>query len=427
MAIKDNEIGVHSPLVPNQRPIKSLDAVLNEIPFSYFHIRLTIMCGLAFMADAMEVGLLAFISDCAGVEWGLSSSQKAAIVSVVFAGELLGSFFWAKIADDFGRRTTFLVVSGIISAGGVCSAIAPSYFWLVFLQAIVGFGIGGLIVPFDLLAEFLPTESRGRSLLYVNYFWTFGSLFVNGCAWGILGSDGWRMLTMVTAIPVIVASVLCIIFLPESPRWLLLEGRREEAEDALIAAAAVNGITLEPFQLECSVAEGADADGSLEPEKDEGGKYIDLIMQPDLRATTLPISFIWLVFGFTYYGLILFVAAIYETADDDGTCSFDYQDMFINSSAELVGLCIAVYVIDSLGRSKTQSVFYAVAGATVVCLGPLRQNLAILLVGFAARAAICGASVSKCMSASPMISLVNVLWPCNEFVRLASQIFCITD
>lgn len=66
----------------------------------------------------------------------------------------------------------------------------------------MGFGVGGAYVPFDLLAEFLPPSHRGKFLIYIEFFWTMGSLMVAGLAWALLPTYGWRVLAYVTAVPV---------------------------------------------------------------------------------------------------------------------------------------------------------------------------------------------------------------------------------
>ena len=79
-----------------QSKILRLEEALESIPVSYFHYRLLLICGLAFMADSMEVSLLSFLSICAGNEWNLDDTQKASITSLVFGGELVGSLFWGQ-------------------------------------------------------------------------------------------------------------------------------------------------------------------------------------------------------------------------------------------------------------------------------------------------------------------------------------------
>ena len=210
-----------------------IDAIFEKMPISSYHYKLLIMCGLLFMCDAMEVSLLSFLATCAGNEWGLSDVQRASISAVVFSGQLFGGFFWGPIADRYGRKIAFLCACSLIVAFGLLSASSRTYEWLLTFRAIVGFGVGGLTVPFDLLAEFLPSAERGKYLLYIEYFWTLGSLFVAGIAWLFLDTIGWRGLCYVVSAPVAICSVISIVYLPESPRWLLLKGRIGKTNDAI--------------------------------------------------------------------------------------------------------------------------------------------------------------------------------------------------
>ena len=122
--------------------------------------------------------------------------------------------------------------------------MSPDYFTLVTLRAVVGFGVAGATVPFDLLAEFTPGSKRGQYLIQINYYWTLGSLFVAGVAWASLGTQGWRLLVYSTAAPVLLASIACIFYMPESPVWLIEKGRVSDAESIIIKAAEANGTPL---------------------------------------------------------------------------------------------------------------------------------------------------------------------------------------
>jgi len=105
---------------------------------------------------------------------------------------------------------------------------------------------------------------------------------------------------------------------------------------------------------------------------------------------------VWAAFGFTYYGLILFVGRIYASKsddDDDGnTCSFDYSAVFINATAEIAGVFVTSIVIDKIGRIQTQKVFYILAGIAVVCMGIEMPIGAVLAVSLMGRLAIMSAS-----------------------------------
>jgi len=353
-----------------------VEDALEMIPMGLFQYRLLMMCGAAFMADALEVNLLTFLATCAGDEWGLSDTEKAAITSTVFAGIICGTAFWGLFADAHGRKLTFFLAAAMIIIGGFLSGLAPSWYWLIAFRALAGFGIGGASVPFDLLAEFLPASRRGPFLVYIEYFWTAGSLFVAGLAWGTLSSQGWRFLAYMVCIPVTVACAFALVYLPESPRWLLIKGRAEEAEQIIRDAAAVNGFVMPPFRLH-HVVETATKDA----------QYWDLLKDKKVRNVTLPLWLVWLMFGFTYYGVILFVGRLYSTdGDDDGkTCSFNYAPIFINAASEVAGCTAGALVINTWGRRQSQVVFYSIAGVAVFFMGFEHSYLAVLLVGIVGR------------------------------------------
>lgn len=377
--------------------IVNIDEILDKLQVSTFHYRLLLMCGLAFMADAMEVSLLSFLATCVGEDWNLTSNEIASITSVVFAGELLGAIFWSQIADKFGRRISFICACSLISCGGIFSALSPSLGWLLFFRGLVGFGVGGLNVPFDLLAEFLPSDFRGSFLNYLEIFWTIGSLFVCGVAWALLSTKGWRVLTIITSIPVIISAILTVMYLPESPRWLLICGKIREAECVIRDAFAVNGQDIHAFQLSAEVQES---------EHFSHGSYMDLIRTKETRRITIPLVLVWFCFGFAYYGVILFVSRLYNTSSDDDsqTCSFDYSSMFINACGELVGLGFTIYIIDRIGRTKTQGMLYVMGGIAVLCMGFGLPRYSILAVAWIARMFAMGSSSATWVATPELFS-----------------------
>lgn len=78
------------------------------------------------------------------------------------------------LADKWGRKPVFILAASIIACFGASTAFARNYEEVLAVMFIIGIGIGGLTVPFDTLAEFLPSEGRGTNLLLIEYFWTFG-------------------------------------------------------------------------------------------------------------------------------------------------------------------------------------------------------------------------------------------------------------
>lgn len=132
--------------------------------------------------------------------------------------------------------------------------------------------------------------------------------------------------------------------------------------------------------------------------------YLDLLRVKEIRQVSLPLWAVWGLFGFTYYGLILFVGRLYTTTssgDDDKstgrTCSFDYSSIFINATSEMAGVTVSALAIDRLGRVRTQSYFYLAAAAAVAVMGMGLPASAVLVVSIIGRMSIMAASVSAAL------------------------------
>jgi MFS family permease len=384
--------------------ILTLDEALEYNEPGFYQYRLLLLCGFAFMADALEVNLLSFVSVCAGKEWSLSNAEEASITAVVFIGIVCGSGFWGVLSDWYGRKRSFLYATALISVGGVLTGFATSFPLLLLFRGLVGFGIGGANVPFDLLAELLPASQRGSFLIYIEFFWTFGSVMVAGLAWGFLTQEGWRLLALITVIPVAVTSLFSILYLPESPRWLMSVGRNVEAEQVLIDAAKVNGKTMPSFHLR----DDSDKHGPKSID------YLDILKDKKMRKITIPLWLVWAGFGCTYFGTVLFITRLYskdgndesKDEEDNGNCSFNYSLIFYNALSEIVAVAFNGFFLENVGRIKMQIIFYLLAGIMVFLMGFDLPSGGLITVGIIGRIAVMIASVCRLLCC---VSFLTVL------------------
>src|ERR687896_2655392 len=214
---------------------------IDQIGFGRFQKRLLGVCGVTWAADAAEVLLLGFALPAIIAEFAISPAQAGLIATATFAGMLVGAWFWGTISDYIGRRTGFQLTVLIFALFGLLSAFAPSWELLLILRFVTGFGLGGALpLDFSLYAEFLPTENRGRNLVILESFWALGTILAAGLAWIIVPAFGWRPLLATSAVAA--ALVLWIRrSIPESPRYLAISGRRDEAREILAGIARTNG------------------------------------------------------------------------------------------------------------------------------------------------------------------------------------------
>ncbi|CAI5490554.1 unnamed protein product, partial [Closterium sp. Naga37s-1] len=228
--------------------VLTVDDAIDSIGFGPYQLFLVCYTGLAWLADAMEMILLSFVGPAARCEFGLSAAEESLIASVVFVGVFLGSYVWGLVADAYGRRRGFTATALFTLFAGLLSAWSPTFLTLLVSRCLVGFGIGGASVVFSLCSEFLPSDCRGFWLVFIEFFWTIGSLLEAALAWAVMPSLHWRALVLLSATPFALL-LLLYPFLPESPRFLLLKGNTSAAHIFLEKAARTNGKRLPPGRL----------------------------------------------------------------------------------------------------------------------------------------------------------------------------------
>lgn len=221
----------------------SVDEAINRIKMGRFQTQVLFATGTCFMADSMQVMLLSFLTRVLQREWGFDETIGSSITSCLFAGAMIGTLILGPAGDKIGRKPILMICATIISAFGFGTALCNNYISMMIVIWIVGFGVGGLTVPYDILAEFLPTSHRGKYLLLIKYFWTIGSCLIPVLAYvsfEIVGS--WRVFAMLCALPSVFSILVSSMFVPESPRWLVSMGRKEKALEILREAARRNGV-----------------------------------------------------------------------------------------------------------------------------------------------------------------------------------------
>jgi Na+/melibiose symporter-like transporter len=129
----------------------SIDEAMERLGIGRFQWLLLMASGLCFCGDAIAFVLLSFLSMVVQQEWHLSNETTASITSCIFAGAFCGTLVLGPAADAVGRRPIFLTSAAMISIFGMAMSLTDSYGELMVMVFCVGFGVGGSIVPFDIL------------------------------------------------------------------------------------------------------------------------------------------------------------------------------------------------------------------------------------------------------------------------------------
>jgi MFS family permease len=202
-----------------------------------------IALGITWMLDGLEVTLVGAIGPALTEPWtlGLSTTEVGGAATAYLAGAVLGALLFGRLTDLFGRKRLFLVTLGVYLTATLASGLAWNFSSFAVFRFITGAGIGGEYSAVNsAVDELIPARLRGRVDLAINSTYWLGTALGAVLTFVLLDPRilparlGWRFAFVVGA-----ALGLSVLFMrrhvPESPRWLLLHGRKREAE-AIIAA-----------------------------------------------------------------------------------------------------------------------------------------------------------------------------------------------
>jgi MFS family permease len=214
-------------------------ARLDRLPWSRFHWRVVLGLGGVWVLDGLEVTMVGNVSARLmekGSGISLDAAQIGMAAAIYIAGACLGALFFGHLTDRFGRRNLFIMTLAIYLAATVATAFAfaPWYFFVA--RFFTGSGIGGEYAAINsAIDELIPARVRGRVDLIINGTYWLGSAAGAGGALILLNTSnfpanvGWRLAFGIGAILGIFV-LLVRRNVPESPRWLFIHGRDEEAE-----------------------------------------------------------------------------------------------------------------------------------------------------------------------------------------------------
>ncbi|WP_341523665.1 MFS transporter [Pseudomonas sp. G.S.17] len=214
-----------------------LPARLDRLPWGRFHTLLVFALGITWLLDGLEVTLAGSVSGAlkSSELLQMSNTDIGLAGGVYIAGAVLGALFFGWLTDRLGRRKLFFIT--LILYVGATAATAFSWNVASFLlfRFLTGMGIGGEYTAINsTIQEFTPARYRGWVDLTINgTFWlgaalgAAGSIVLLDPQW-VGGDLGWRLCFGIGA-----ALGLIILFmrlwLPESPRWLLIHNQADEA------------------------------------------------------------------------------------------------------------------------------------------------------------------------------------------------------
>ena len=355
-------------------PEWSLEKMLEYVSkrTAWFHQVLFVLCVSAWLSDGMQPILASFLLLQLRDGWKLDEQQGAMIGSALFLGMLLGSTVWGIYADRKGRKATLYITVTIHTICSLCMSFTNSIGSLLFWQALVGFGVGGnLPVVYSYYVEFSAKEGRGFHLAMLASAWSVGEVFAAGISWMFMSSLGWRYVVRFTVIPGLLTYVL-LPYLPETPHFLLVSGKKEEAFAVVKKMAAFNGLSL-PLSLEGLKPLPAEVTR-------EKGSVKELLSSPLMRQLTLLLWVMWFLGSVGLYGVIIFLPSYFQSK---GISLFGgvYGAVFFSTLGNIPGIIAAAWILEQewCGRKGAIAAFAIMCAFCTILMSGVSGSVSLLI------------------------------------------------
>jgi MFS transporter, putative metabolite:H+ symporter len=232
-----------------QRPFSKVSITpLDDARLRPAHFALLAVMSLAVTIDGMKPAAFAYVIPGAELEYGLKGPlyphADALPIGLYplsgIVGTMLGSFIWGWMGDRIGRRSSILLAAILFIASATCGAM-PQYWMNLVCCFVMGLAVGGMLpIGFSLVSETVPRRHRGWMMVIIGGNILTAFLLVSWLA-STLASPahfGWRLLWLI-GLPTGLVLIGLNHWIPESPRYLLEQGRDEEARAVMRRYGAV--------------------------------------------------------------------------------------------------------------------------------------------------------------------------------------------
>eukprot|EP00111_Clytia_hemisphaerica_P024709 TCONS_00072815-protein len=351
-----------------------------------FSFKVVFLATLTSIPAGSVVFVNTLIAPALQCEWDLTTMEVTLISVAFYVGCAIGSWYWGRIADIYGRRKTLLATVSTMVYFALLSTASSSYGFHLLTRFFVGVGYASsFILSVIYNTEFTKSTDHGKAVFFYNLMYTFGCLFSIAVSYWTLNRYGWRIYTLASLSPSLVLICLMVAFLPESILYLQAQGRTTEVLELLddISKTTKNYLPKDVVFKKTRTME-----------RDQEG-YIAVFLKHRVKICGL--CFYGVPMLLNYYGLPFFVDFKLQHS---GTCKLlanrtklsvacsmltdsDLLRTFLINLGYIPGAFIGYFIAEKLGRkillNTTMVLLAACYFSQLICLPHILSHLLLFL------------------------------------------------
>ncbi len=350
----------------------NIPARLDRLPWSRWHWRILVGLGTVWILDGLEVtvvGSIAGAISAKGSGINISSADIAGwAASMYVAGACVGALLFGRLTDIFGRKRLFMITLGVYLGATVATAFAWTPLFFFACRFITGMGIGGEYSAINsAIDELIPARHRGRIDIIIN-----GTDWAGAAAGALLSVAAlhifspllnWRVCF---ALGFVLGLAILIVrrHVPESPRWLFIHGREQEAEEVTR--------DIERQVIEGTGAELEEPDDTITINQRKSIPLLEIaraIVATYPRRTVLGLA-LFIGQAFLYNAILFGYATLLSTFFGVATANAPYY-LVAFAVGNLIGPIALGPLFDSVGRKPMIAGTYILSGVLLLITGYL--------------------------------------------------------
>lgn len=343
-------------------------ATTNKSGSTKFVVFLAISAGLAGLLYGYDTTSVSGAITYLNALWNLSDGMQGLIVSSIMIGGVVGVGVSGFVSDKFGRRPVLMVGAALFFMAALWSAATTTPGTLVTARIIGGLGIGlSSSLAITYITECAPTRIRGTLSAMYQFLCTIGILLTDVINFFISMGGGihssfadraWRLMLGIGAIPALVFFI-ALVFLPESPRFLLQHGRKEEGFTILERIGGTESANASVKEIETAI------------DDDKKGKFSDLFKKPLSYALIVGI-FLALFNQWAGQNAIFYYApTIFQDLFPGGNTAFLCSA--VTGTVNVIATIVGLYLIDRIGRKPL-----LLSGTIGMCISYVFMGLSMI-------------------------------------------------
>jgi putative MFS transporter len=364
--------------VSNIPSASDLIARLERVPITRWHLRARIIVGSATFFDAFDALSLAFVLPVLVGLWGISAIQIGWLIAAGYLGQFAGALLFGALAERYGRIRSVAGATALMSVMSLACALAGNFQALLMLRLVQGVGVGGEVpVAAVYINELSKARGRGRFFMLYEMIFPVGLMVTGQIGALVVPLFGWQVMFLIGGIPGLVITGL-LLRLRESPRWLIGQGRMEEAAAVIteIEDSVPGGMPPSRDASADRASESKSSDG--DPQTSGNGEKAATVghtrtrwaelLSPIYRRRTVVVWTLWACAYFITNGLNNWMPTLYNQVYNL-TITQSLRAGTLNNIAQVAILLGCAFAIDRLGRRRWATACFVAGTLLLATLG----------------------------------------------------------